>query len=82
MQRKKTLVERKGGKCQKCNYRKNLAALEFHHINPELKSFQLDLRSLSNRSMERILSEADKCMLVCSNCHAEIHNPSHDFERV
>jgi hypothetical protein len=82
MKRKKTLVDLKGGKCEKCDYQKNLAALEFHHIRPELKSFQLDLRSLSNRSMERILSEAAKCMLVCSNCHAEIHYPNSDIEQI
>ena len=43
--RKNFLVELAGGKCRRCGYRKNLAALEFHHLKPESKSFQLDLLS-------------------------------------
>ena len=66
----------KGGECQICSYRKNLAALEFHHIHADEKGFQLDLRSLSNRAWSQILDEAHKCILVCANCHRELHNPS------
>ncbi len=58
-----------------CGYDKNYAALEFHHKVPIEKLFQLDLRSLSNRSWDAILEEAKKCQLLCSNCHAEYHNP-------
>lgn len=72
--RKLELIEKKGGKCQICGYDKNIAALEFHHLNPEEKSFQLDSRRLSNTTIERLLEEADKCILVCANCHREIHN--------
>lgn len=74
-ERKERLVSIKGGECQRCGYRKNLAALEFHHVTADEKEFQLDLRSLSNRSWPRILREARKCILVCSNCHRELHNP-------
>jgi hypothetical protein len=52
--------------CEKCGYSKNNAALEFHHFNPETKSFQLDLRSLSNRKWLAITEEAKKCILLCS----------------
>jgi hypothetical protein len=58
-----------------CSYDRNFSALEFHHTEPNAEEFQLDLRSLSNRSWARILEEAKKCILVCSNCHKEIHNP-------
>ncbi len=44
-------------------------------MNTEEKEFQLDLRSLSNRKWESILIEAEKCILLCSNCHSELHNP-------
>ena len=74
-ERKLQLIKLRGGKCEKCNYRKNYAALEFHHVNPKNKNFQLDLRSLSNRRWEVILEEVEKCRLFCSNCHAEEHNP-------
>ena len=73
--RKLKLLEMKGFKCECCNYGKNYAALEFHHKEPSKKSFQLDLRSLSNRKWDAILDEVKKCILICSNCHAELHNP-------
>ena len=78
-ERKAHLVHMKGGECQYCAYRLNLAALEFHHLSADEKDFQLDLRSLSNRSWSRILSEARKCILVCSNCHRELHNPGNSL---
>ncbi|MCJ7453403.1 MAG: HNH endonuclease [Steroidobacteraceae bacterium] len=73
---KKRLVRIMGGSCSRCGYGRNLAALEFHHIDPGSKSFSLDARTLANRSWALIAREASKCQLVCSNCHAEIHNPS------
>jgi hypothetical protein len=39
------------------------------------KLFQLDIRSLANLQWAEILLEASKCRLLCSNCHAEHHNP-------
>ena len=69
----------KGGECNLCRYRKNLAALEFHHTDAHEKEFQLDLRSLSNRSWPRILGEVQKCILICSNCHRELHNTGSDL---
>jgi len=78
-ERKKQLVKEFGNKCSKCSYAKNYTALEFHHIDPTLKSFVLDMRSLSNRSMIKIKEEVKKCILVCSNCHQEIHYPNYSF---
>jgi hypothetical protein len=73
--RKLELINIMGGECERCGYGKNYAALEFHHMEPSKKEFQLDLRCLSNRKWEVILLEAEKCKLLCSNCHAEEHNP-------
>ncbi len=66
----------KGGKCTKCGYSKNSSALCFHHIDPKTKSFPIDIRRCSNSSWDNLIKEADKCMLLCLNCHAELHNPS------
>ena len=74
-ERKLTLIRLMGDQCQECGYRRNHAALEFHHIDPAQKSFQLDMRSLANLQWEQILTECRKCRLLCSNCHAEHHNP-------
>ena len=73
--RKIELVEYKGCQCQICGYDKNLSALEFHHIEPLKKEFGLDSRHLSNSSIDKLKSEVDKCMLLCANCHREIHHP-------
>lgn len=64
------LVEYKGGKCIKCGYDKCVNSLEFHHIDPTKKDFTISGKSWS---IERLKKEADKCILVCSNCHKEIH---------
>lgn len=65
------LVEYKGGKCEICGYNKCIDALEFHHLNPEEKDFGLSCGD--TRSLEKLKSEADKCILVCANCHRELH---------
>jgi hypothetical protein len=73
--RKLELIKAAGGSCSICGYRKNLAALAFHHADSADKDFKLDMRSLSNRGLESVLGELDKCILVCHNCHSELHNP-------
>lgn len=80
--RKLELINMMGGKCSKCGYHQNMAALEFHHVNPSEKCFQLDARHLSNTNMERIIEESKKCILLCSNCHREVHNPEQDIEAI
>jgi hypothetical protein len=73
-ERKKELVDLSGGSCKICGYNKSYRALCFHHRDPSKKSFSLDLRRLSNRSWEKILEEFEKCDLLCSNCHMELHD--------
>jgi len=73
--RKMALIQAKGSRCEVCGYNRNASALCFHHRNPPEKLFQLDLRDLSNRTWESLLSEAEKCILLCQNCHAELHHP-------
>lgn len=73
--RKLLLIREMGGGCSICGYNKNISALEFHHVKSELKEFTLDLRTLSNKSDISIKKELDKCILLCSNCHQELHHP-------
>lgn len=68
---KKKSVEYKGGKCIVCGYNKCLSALEFHHVNPKEKDFSIS--TYKNKKFEDLKKELDKCVLVCSNCHKEIH---------
>jgi 5-methylcytosine-specific restriction endonuclease McrA len=68
---KQILVEEAGGKCALCGYDRYLGALQFHHVDPAEKAFQLGMRGLT-RSIARMREEAAKCMVLCANCHAEV----------
>jgi hypothetical protein len=74
--RRKILREKsitlKGGRCEICGYGKCNEALEFHHLNGNEKDFGISARGYT-RSWERVKLELEKCMLVCANCHREIH---------
>lgn len=62
----------KGGKCMICGYQRCLGALEFHHLDPAKKKFGLSMKGLT-KSWQKIKKELDKCILICANCHREIH---------
>lgn len=70
---KQKAIDYKGGECCKCGYKKCNAALEFHHLDPDQKDFAIG-SSGHTRSWAKVKAELDKCILVCSNCHKEIHN--------
>jgi hypothetical protein len=70
---KQMAVEYKGGECEICGYKKYIGALQFHHMNPNEKDFNVSQKG-HTRSWNRVKSEIDKCILVCANCHAEIHS--------
>jgi len=69
-QKKAELIKYKGGKCCICGYNKSQEAIDFHHVDPTTKEFNV---SNKNRSLGKLKLEADKCILVCRNCHHEIH---------
>lgn len=72
-----------GGKCVKCQSTKDL---EFDHIDPETKSF--DINRL-NRKLDIFMIELAKCQLLCEKCHTEksaleklkpqIHGTKHSY---
>lgn len=62
-----------GGKCSLCGYDKCLDALQFHHTDPKSKKFEITHAIWYDKSHEEIIEEMKKCILVCANCHAEIH---------
>lgn len=69
--RKNTIISLLGGKCQLCGYNTTPRNLAFHHISEKLKDTS---SRLFQYSWETILSEVVKCILVCHNCHGEIHD--------
>lgn len=68
--RKKNLVNSFGGKCSICGYKKCMAALEFHHLDPTKKEINL---STASNNTNFFFKEAEKCILVCCRCHRELH---------
>lgn len=68
---KRLLVHERGGSCALCGYDRCLAALQFHHLDPDTKAFGIAHRGFT-RSLAAAREEAAKCVLLCSNCHAEV----------
>ncbi len=69
--RKRLLVDEAGGGGALCSYDRCVAALQFHHVDPDTKAFGIAYRG-ATRSLAAARAEAAKCVLVCSNCHAEV----------
>lgn len=71
-----------GGKCSKCGYNKCLDALDFHHVDPSTKQntfiklgVKVSVTNLSHVSGQKAATaEAKKCILLCANCHRELHS--------
>ena len=82
LKRKYEIIEARGGKCELCGYNKNLSALDFHHKNPDEKEFSLDMKQLASRSLEKLESELNKCIILCANCHREMHNQDLDMSNI
>lgn len=61
-------------KCIKCG-ENHIACLEFHHLNPIEKKFEI-ARSINQLNIEKIeiLNEIEKCVVLCSNCHRKFHH--------
>ena len=71
--RKNNLIQVCGGKCCICGYNKTNSALEFHHIDPSKKEYAI-ARGGIKKKKKKDLREVQKCILVCANCHREIHD--------
>jgi 5-methylcytosine-specific restriction endonuclease McrA len=65
------LIAEAGGACLICGYDRCVGALHFHHLDPETKEFGISRRGFT-RSIQKMREEAAKCILLCSNCHAEV----------
>ena len=62
-----------GRKCKVCGFDDPMICLyDFHHIDEENKSFNI-ASGVVRYNFEKIKIELDKCALLCSNCHREVH---------
>ena len=55
--------------CAICGYNKCDKALDFHHVNPKYKKYQIIAHHISKPDF---INELNKCILLCKNCHSEI----------
>ena len=74
---KQKLIEALGSCCQICKYNKSNSALELHHIDPNEKDFTF-ARYMGScvKPWKNLAEEASKCILLCANCHREVHDGS------
>jgi transposase len=70
---KTILVEEAGGACCICGYDHNMRALHFHHVDPSQKRHEMNARGVAI-ALDKLRVEARKCVLLCSNCHAEVED--------
>jgi len=75
---RKQLINTFGGRCQVCGYNKCSAALEFHHRDPKKKEIEISKFANNNKLTYQQIRELEKCVLVCSCCHKEIHAGMHE----
>jgi hypothetical protein len=77
--RKSFLVCFLGGACQECGYQRCVRNLTFHHLSD--KQFALSSREFQN-SLETVIPEASKCVILCHNCHGEVHEGLLDYTKI
>lgn len=73
--RKLEYIKYKGGVCTECGKMPHPAAMDFHHVNPAEKKFNL---APTNKLLIDVVEELDKCILLCSNCHRILHSEEKD----
>ncbi len=61
-----------GGKCSICGYDKCFYALDFHHTGENKEGNLATI--IKDASKQKALKEIKKCILVCANCHRELHH--------
>jgi predicted HNH restriction endonuclease len=66
------LIEYLGNECKRCGWKEHPSGLVAHHLDPSIKSFGLASVG-GSKSWKSIKEEADKCVLLCANCHNVIH---------
>lgn len=79
---KDRLIDGFGGKCNKCGYDSCRGALDFHHLNPKEKSFQIAKALSCPRKWDELVKEARKCILLCNRCHRELHHKLWNIEDI
>jgi len=67
--KKELIASMKENGCSICGYNKCKRSLVFHHANPVDKVFEIH----HHLNIQDLFKELNKCILLCANCHGEIH---------
>jgi hypothetical protein len=78
-QYKLKLIKMRGGKCEICGYSKNMSCFDFHHKDPSKKEHE-PKEIIRNPNFEIAEEYLKQCVLVCKNCHFEIHHPDTEIK--
>lgn len=70
---KERIIAAMGGKCCVCGYNRCSAALALHHLDPTQKDIGLGAIRANPKNWNDIVVELRKCVLICHNCHNEVH---------
>jgi hypothetical protein len=66
------LIDYLGGVCNSCCISYPSCVYDFHHRDPSEKSFTIGEQM--GKSLTGLKLEADKCDLLCANCHRVLHS--------
>jgi ribosomal protein L44E len=61
-----------GGTCHGCDQAHSAQLFDFHHWDASDKQFGIATDGIA-RSWDKILAELEKCVMLCANCHREVH---------
>jgi hypothetical protein len=66
------LYKERGKKCAICGIKhSNPGFFDWHHIDETTKKYEV--KTMINSKWERVIEEANKCIMLCPNCHRKEH---------
>ncbi len=68
-----------GGSCEACGRKDHPAIFEFHHRDSKAKDFGLSESGIPH-SWSKTVTELAKCVMLCANCHREVHAGVRDLD--
>ena len=75
-QHKVNLLIMYGGVCTECGLKydgSNACCFDFHHKDISNKLFNVNAATFNKYSKDKIYKEAEKCIILCANCHRIVH---------
>jgi hypothetical protein len=78
--RKARAVAYMGSCCQGCGINDLPAIFEFHHWDARQKEFGFSERGIP-RAWKKMITELQKCVMLCVNCHREVHAGVRELDR-